>query len=67
MAYCFTDLSRQKWSQIIDVNITNGTKQQRLDLLQTIISTGDRYLLGEYLIELMLLEDKEEILNSDLF
>ena len=56
---------RPKWSQIIEVNVAHGTKQQRLDLFQKIVATGDRYLLAEYLIELMIFEDKEEILNGD--
>ena len=60
------DIQRQKWSQIIDTNITNGTKQQRLDLLQKIVATSERYLLAEYLIELMVFEDKQEIINGDL-
>ncbi|MDJ0589995.1 MAG: hypothetical protein QNJ72_08380 [Pleurocapsa sp. MO_226.B13] len=30
------------------------------------MATSDRYLLAEYLIELMLYEDKQEILNGDL-
>ena len=45
---------RPRWSQIIDINVKNGTKQQRLSLLEEIIATGDRYLLAEYLIELMI-------------
>jgi hypothetical protein len=57
---------RQRWSQIIDTNIAHGTNQQRLDLLQEIVATGDRYLLAEYLIELMVAQDKQEILNGDL-
>ena len=38
---------RQRWSQIIDINIAHGTNQQRLNLLQKIVATGDRlsYLL----------------------
>lgn len=56
----------QEWSQIIDTNIAHGTPQQRLDLLQKIVATSDRYLLAEYLIELMILEDKQEIINGDL-
>ena len=44
---------RQRWSQIIDVNIAHGTNQQRLNLLQEIVATDDRYLLAEYSIELM--------------
>ena len=57
---------RQRWSQIIDTNIAHGTNQQRLDLLQEIIATDDRYLLAEYSIELMIAQDKQEILNGDL-
>lgn len=57
---------RPRWSQIIDINVKNGTKQQRLSLLEEIIATGDRYLLAEYLIELMIYEDKQEIINGDL-
>ena len=56
---------KEKWSQIIEVNVAHGTKQQRLDLFQKIVVTGNRYLLAEYLIELMIFEDKEEILNGD--
>jgi hypothetical protein len=55
----------QEWSQIIDINVAHGTHQQRLDLLQKIVAKGDRYLLAEYLIELMIFEDKQEIINGD--
>ena len=56
----------KNWLQIIDVNIAHGTKQQRLNLLAEIIATGDRILLARYLVELMVAEDKQEIINGDL-
>ncbi|MBW4533195.1 MAG: hypothetical protein KME09_04595 [Pleurocapsa minor HA4230-MV1] len=56
----------QNWLQIIDVNVAHGTKQQRLDLLQKIVATDDRILLARYLVELMVYEDKQEIINGDL-
>lgn len=55
----------QEWSQIIDVNVVHGTRQQRLNLLQTIVAKGDRYLLAEYLIELMIFDDQQMIINGD--
>lgn len=45
------DIQTQEWSQIINVNVANGTKRQRLNLLQNIVATDNRYLLAEYLIE----------------
>lgn len=59
-------IKRQKWSQTITTNVAYGTRQQRLNLLQKIMATGDRNLLAEYLVELMIFEDREEILNGDL-
>lgn len=56
---------KRKWSEIIDTNVAHGTKQQRLDLFQKIVATSNRYLLAEYLIELMLYEDKQDILNGN--
>ena len=60
------NIKRQKWSQIIDTNIADGTHQQRLDLLQKLVKKGDRNLIAEYLVDLMVYEDKEEILDGDL-
>ena len=50
--------SRQNWSEIIDVNISHGTNQQRLNLLAQIVATGDRSLLAEYLVDLMVADDQ---------
>ena len=54
------------WLQVIDINVAHGTKQQRLNLLQEITATGNRILLARYLVELMVHEDKQEIINGDL-
>ena len=54
------------WLQVIDINIAHGSKQQRLDLLAKILATADRILLARYLIELMVAEDKRDIMNGDL-